>query len=116
MKNILSQCGTLIVLRTVNPSDQRYIRDSAEEIGEELVRGGLSSLPRGTALITGHAIAAPALVRIYHFTERYGFELGGKDVDFRTQWQQPLQIPRFQRPPRPSASNTADSSSSTGSS
>lgn len=82
---LLAQCGNLIALRTVNPEDQRHILSSIEEASKELI-DSLPSLGVGEALISGPAITFPAVVKIHAFHERYGLELGGKDISFHREW------------------------------
>ncbi len=84
-QTLLAQCGTLIALRTSNPEDQRQILRSMEDIMEELVTG-LSGLSVGEAIVSGPAAPLPAVVKIHYFKERYGVELGGKDVDWVSEW------------------------------
>ncbi len=87
-ETLLSQCGNLIALRTVNPEDQRHIMRSMEDVSYETVQN-LSGLEVGEALISGPSITFPAIVKIYEFSKRYNLELGGKDIDWRAQWSTP---------------------------
>lgn len=87
-QTLLAQCGTLIALRTANPRDQDYILSSMEDVVGEMVEG-LSGLATGEALISGPATPMPAVVRIYDFQARYGIALGGKDIDWSSQWSKP---------------------------
>ncbi len=80
--DVLSQTGTKIVLRIVEPEDQKYIMSVSEDIGEELAKD-LSSLDIGEALISGIAINLPSLVKIDKFDGIYG----GKDIDFIKEWR-----------------------------
>ncbi len=84
-QTLLAQCGTLIALRTSNPEDQRHIMRSMEDIMNEMVEG-LSGLGTGEALVSGPAAPLPAIVKVHHFPEIYGVSLGGKDVDWATEW------------------------------
>ena len=86
-ESTLSQCGTLMALRTVNPSDQSYILETMEDVMKELV-DSLASLETGEALIVGPALTFPSLVKAYDFSELYGVKLGGKDVDFERYWSE----------------------------
>lgn len=87
-QTLLAQCGTLIALRTANPRDQEYILGSMEDVMREMVEG-LSGLVTGEALISGSAAPLPGIVRIDSFPERYGVNLGGKDIDWRAAWSTP---------------------------
>lgn len=60
---ILSQCNSFIVLKIINPSDQRYIRDVVESIGEEDARI-LPDLATGEALVTGECVKFPMLIKV----------------------------------------------------
>ena len=82
---LLAQCGNLIALRTVNPEDQKHILESMEEVSYEIIQG-LPGLRIGEALISGPAITFPAIVQVHSYPERFGAELGGKDVNFEEQW------------------------------
>ena len=88
---VLAQCGTLIALRLVNSSDQRYIMESIEDITLFLTRS-LSGLGVGEALISGLSVPIPCIVKIDSFNdvvrEEYGVavELGGRDIDVTNIW------------------------------
>ncbi len=84
-QTLLAQCGTLVALRTSNPEDQRHIMRSMEDVMEELV-DSLAGLSVGEAVVSGPAAPLPAVVKIHHFSEKYGVDLGGKDVDWREAW------------------------------
>lgn len=91
----LAQCGTLIALRTVNPSDQRHIQNSLEDV-TSMITSSLPGLGKGEAIISGPSVPVPCLVRVdlfddvvdREFNERLG--LGGKDIDFRREWENGL--------------------------
>lgn len=87
-QTLLAQCGTLIALRTANPRDQDYILSSVEDIMGEMVEG-LSGLATGEALISGSAAPIPAIVKVYEFRSKYGVTLGGKDIDWASEWSRP---------------------------
>ncbi len=79
--DVLSQCGTQIILKTVNPTDQDYIRRSVESITEDIV-SDLPSLSRGEAIICGNAIRLPVCVRV----RRRLTEVYGEDIDVASEW------------------------------
>ena len=87
-QTVLAQCGTLIALRTANPKDQEYILGSMEDVMQEMVQG-LSGLMTGEALISGSAATIPGIVKVDNFTERFGYTLGGKDIDWNKAWTTP---------------------------
>ncbi|MBI4362196.1 MAG: ATP-binding protein [Euryarchaeota archaeon] len=70
-KNVLSQCGTQIILRVTNPNDIQVLRKSLEgftdEMGEELRR-----LPPGTAIVVSGDIERPVVVNIRPRRTRHG--------------------------------------------
>lgn len=80
--DILSQCNTKIVLRIVEPSDQRYIQQASEQISEDLL-SDISSLGVGEAVIVGPAVKIPVAVRI----RKFGGNYGGRDIDVVSEWK-----------------------------
>jgi len=79
--DILSQMNNMIVLRIVEPSDQRYIQEASESMSSELVEQ-LPSLNTGEAILVGPFVPAPALVKI----DKYRGSLGGSDPDVVSEW------------------------------
>jgi DNA helicase HerA-like ATPase len=71
---VLSQMNTKIILRIVEPTDQRYILESSENVGEDLLYD-LPRLSTGEAIIVGSSLPLPALTKI----KRYDGILGGED-------------------------------------
>jgi len=59
----LSQCNSFIIMRLVNPADQKFVRDVIETVGEEEARL-LPDLDVGEALISGQCVNFPVLARI----------------------------------------------------
>ncbi len=84
-QTLLAQCGNLIALRTVNPSDQEHILRSMEDVTRDTVES-LPGLQTGEALVSGPMLPLPALVKIFSFKEVFHEELGGKDIDYREAW------------------------------
>ncbi len=80
--NVLSQCNSMIVLRVVNPRDQKNIENSAESLSKELMTE-LPSLNVGEAVVVGPAVNLPALVKI----DKYQGTLGGEDIDIVSHWK-----------------------------
>ena len=60
---VLSQANSYLVLRIVNPNDQRYIRDVVETMGESEA-AALPNLNTGEALLSGMFTRIPVMVRI----------------------------------------------------
>lgn len=80
--DILSQCNTKIVLRIVEPSDQKYIQQASEQISEDLL-SDIASLGVGEAVIVGPAVKIPVAVKIRRFNGTYG----GRDIDVVSEWR-----------------------------
>jgi len=60
---VLSQANSFLVLRIVNPNDQRYIRDVVETMGEDEAMT-LPNLNTGEALLSGLFTRIPVMVRV----------------------------------------------------
>jgi DNA helicase HerA-like ATPase len=59
----LSQCNSFIIMRMVNPADQKFVRQVIESLGEEEAKL-LPDLNVGEAILSGQLINFPVLVRI----------------------------------------------------
>jgi len=60
---VLSQANSYLILRIVNPNDQKYIRDVVETMGEDEAKA-LPSLNTGEALLSGLFTRIPVMVRV----------------------------------------------------
>lgn len=60
---VLSQANNFLILRIVNPNDQRYIRDVVETMGEDEAKA-LPNLNTGEALLSGLFTRIPVMVRV----------------------------------------------------
>jgi DNA helicase HerA-like ATPase len=60
---VLSQANSYLILRIVNPNDQKYIRDVVETMGEDEARS-LPNLNTGEALLSGLFTRIPVMVRV----------------------------------------------------
>jgi DNA helicase HerA-like ATPase len=60
---VLSQANSYLILRIVNPTDQKYIRDVVETMGEDEARA-LPNLNTGEALLSGLFTRIPVTVRV----------------------------------------------------
>lgn len=60
---VLAQCNSFIVLRIVNPADQKFVRETVESLGAEDAKL-LPDLATGEALITGECVRFPVLVQV----------------------------------------------------
>ena len=77
----LSQCNNMIILKLVEPSDQRHVQQSSEALSEELLEQ-LPSLNVGEAVIIGPCIKVPALVKI----DKFEGKLEGTDPNVKEEW------------------------------
>jgi len=75
--NILSQVNNMIILKLVEPSDQKYVQAASEMLTDELL-SQLPSLNVGEAIVFGSMIKIPTLVKIHEFKGKPR----GKDIDF----------------------------------
>ncbi|MCK4313552.1 ATP-binding protein [Candidatus Bathyarchaeota archaeon] len=94
---VLSQCVTNIVMKVKNPMDLTRIRESAENVTEEVVRK-LPRFEKGEALIMGEAF--PISIRFKVRSDRKT-EHGGRNVDFEKTWLEDAakkDIKRFEFP------------------
>ncbi len=78
----LSQCNNMIILKIVEPNDQKYIQSASELLTDDLIKQ-LPSLNVGEAIIIGPAIKLPALVKI----DKFEGKLGGTDIDILKEWK-----------------------------
>ncbi len=60
---VLSQCNSFMILRIVNPNDQRYVRQVVESLGEDEA-GLLPDLSTGDALLSGQFVRFPVVVHV----------------------------------------------------
>ena len=72
----------MIILRLVEPKDQRHVQTASESLSEDLVKQ-LPSLNIGEALVLGLMTKVPTLVKIDEFKGR---QRGG-DLDIIEQWK-----------------------------
>ena len=82
--DVLSQTNTKIILKLVEPNDQRYVQQASEQISEDLL-SDIAALGIGEAVIVGTAMALPAMVKIHSFAEMGG-SYGGGDIDIVSEW------------------------------
>ena len=78
----LSQANNMIILRLVEPKDQKHVQTASESLSEDLVKQ-LPSLNIGEALVLGLMTKVPTLVKINEFKGR---QRGG-DLNIIEQWQ-----------------------------
>jgi len=80
--NALSQTNNKIILRLVEPSDQRYVQAASETLSDELL-GLLPSLNVGEAVVLGLMTPLPAVVKI----DRAKGKIEGGDVKALEEWR-----------------------------
>ncbi len=80
-EDALSQTNNKIILKLVEPSDQRYVQQASETLSEELL-DLLPSLNTGEAIILGMMTPIPALVKI----DKAQHKVTGSDIDVAGEW------------------------------
>jgi len=80
--NALSQANNMIILRLIEPGDQRHVQQASESLSSELVEQ-LPSLNVGEALLMGRMIPIPALVKV----KRAQSKRGGNDISAVKEWK-----------------------------
>ena len=81
--NALSQANNMIILRLVEPGDQRHVQQASEALSADLVEQ-LPSLNVGEALVMGRMIPIPALVKI----KLSKAKRGGSDISAVKVWRE----------------------------
>lgn len=81
-QNSLSQANNTIIMRMVEPSDQRHVQQASERLSDDLLEQ-LNSLNTGEAIILGMMTRIPALIKIHKFKGK----TKGTDPDIIGQWQ-----------------------------
>ena len=84
--DVLSQTNNKIILRIVEPSDQRYVQAASEQLSEDLMQL-LPSLNPGEAVVIGSMTRLPALVKIDLCSSICGAPTGGADIDIVEEWR-----------------------------
>jgi DNA helicase HerA-like ATPase len=72
----LSQCGSQVIMKLTNPTDQEAVRRASESLYESLFRD-LPGLNTGEAIVVGQLTRVPVMMRV---GQRESAE-GGSDVD-----------------------------------
>jgi DNA helicase HerA-like ATPase len=80
--DVLSQCGTQIIMQIQNPTDQQAIRTSVESAGEDVL-DELPGLTPGQAVVAGDAMNTPVVVNV---RERHT-EHGADSPEATKQWK-----------------------------
>jgi DNA helicase HerA-like ATPase len=80
--NILSQMGSLAVMRMVQPDDQMHVSAASESLSRDLV-DQLTSLNPGEAIFAGQWVNLPTFVKVEEVKER----TIGSDLKAVEQWR-----------------------------
>jgi DNA helicase HerA-like ATPase len=80
--NILSQMGSLAVMRMIQPDDQMHVSAASESLSKDLL-DQLTSLNPGEAVFTGQWVNLPTFVRVEEVKER----TVGSDLKAVEQWK-----------------------------
>ena len=70
-KNVLSQCGTQIILKVTNPNDLKAIAASVEGLTGGMI-DEVQTMPIGMGMVVGAGIEAPLLVAVRPRESRHG--------------------------------------------
>lgn len=81
--NSLSQANNTVIMKLVEPSDQRHVQQASERLSDDLL-SQLTSLNIGEAVVIGPMTRIPALVKI----DRFAGKLSGGDPDIIEEWRQ----------------------------
>ncbi len=82
-QDTLSQANNMIILRLVEPTDQKHVQMSSESLSEDLLKQ-LPSLATGEAIVIGPMAPLPALVKI---DKAEGKRIGA-DIDAVKEWEE----------------------------
>ncbi len=88
--NTLSQANNMIILKLIEPNDQRHVQQASEALSSELIEQ-LPSLNVGEALVMGAMISVPALVKI----RRAESKRSGTDINILEQWKESRKKRKF---------------------
>ncbi len=80
-REILSQMNNMIILKLVEPEDQKHVQRASESLSQELM-DYLPSLNPGEGIIIGNMTKIPLLVKIDKATEK----IEGNDIDVVKEW------------------------------
>jgi hypothetical protein len=85
-QNSLSQANNAIIMRLIEPSDQRHVQQASERLSDDLL-SQLTSLNIGEGIILGLMTKIPALVKI----DKFEGKLKGGDPDVLNEWKKAAQ-------------------------
>ncbi len=78
----LSQANNMIILRLVEPQDQRHVQSASESLSDDLL-SQLPSLNIGEAVVVGLMTKIPTLVKI----DKFKGKMVGSDLDIVNEWK-----------------------------
>ncbi len=81
-QDTLSQANNMIIMRLIEPMDQKHVQASSESLSDDLMKQ-LPSLGVGEAIVLGPMITLPAIVKI-NKAEGKTF---GTDIDVISEWR-----------------------------
>ena len=81
-KEVLSQMNNMIILKLVEPEDQRHVQSASESLSQELM-SYLPSLNPGEAIIIGNMTKIPLLVKI----DKAKGKIEGNDIKVVDEWE-----------------------------
>jgi len=84
-KEILSQMNNMIILKLVEPEDQKHVQSASEALSAELMEY-LPALNPGEAIIIGNMTKLPLLIKIDKAEEK----IQGNDIDIISKWKESL--------------------------
>lgn len=85
-KEILSQMNNMIILKLVEPEDQKHVQSASESLSKELM-DYLPALNPGEAIIIGNMTKIPLLVKI----DKAKGKIQGNDLDVIGSWNKNLE-------------------------
>ena len=81
--DVLSQCGTQIIMQIQNPNDQQAIRTSVESAGEDVL-DELPGLTPGQAVVAGDAMNTPVLMNVRERHTEHGADSPEATKEWKT--------------------------------
>ena len=90
--DVLSQCGTQIIMQIQNPTDQEAIKRSVESVGEDVMRE-LPGLTPGQAIVAGDAMNTPVLIQVRERHTDHGAENPETTSEWRSAWDEQAREP-----------------------
>jgi DNA helicase HerA-like ATPase len=83
--DVLSQCGTQIIMQIQNPNDQQAIRTSVESAGEDVL-DELPGLTPGQAVVAGDAMNTPVLLNVRKRHTEHGADSPEATKEWKTSY------------------------------